>query len=107
MAAPRLTIREKVNNAYVFHDPLVWWKKNQAVYPILSRLAMVYLAVQATSASSERIFSLASRIISSQRNRLDPSLAGKMLFVSENWEWWQEQLDFYKATDDEVEAMEE
>ena len=34
-------------------------------------------------------------------------MAGKMLFVSENWEWWQEQLDFYKATDDEVEAMEE
>jgi hypothetical protein len=36
-------------------------------------------------------------------------MAGKMLFVSENWKWWQDQLDFHKATedDDEVEVMEE
>jgi len=62
-----------------------------------------------TSAPSERVFSLASRIISSRRNRLDPTMAGKMLFVSENWKWWQEQLDFYKAAEDEdvIEVMEE
>jgi len=33
---------------------------------------------------------------------LDPSIAGKMLFVSQNWKWWQDQLDFYEATEDEV-----
>jgi hAT family C-terminal dimerisation region len=70
---------------------------------------MVYLAVQATSAPSEQVFSMASRIITNRRNWLDPTMAGKMLFVSENWKWWQDQLDFYKATedDDEVEVMEE
>ena len=109
MAAPMLSIRTKVGGGYVWHDPLAWWKQNQIAYPILARLAMVYLAVQATSAPSERVFSLASRIISTRRNRLDSTMAGKMLFVSENWKWWQEQLDFYKATEDEdvVEVMEE
>ena len=69
---------------------------------------MVYLAVQATSAPSERVFSLAFRIIANKYTRLDPALAGKMLFVSENWKWWQEQLDFCKACEDEVvEVMEE
>ena len=82
---------------------------NQVAYPILARLAMVYLAVQATSAPSERVFSMASRVISTRRTRFNPTVAGKMLFVSENWKWWQEQLDFYKAAEDEdvVEVMEE
>jgi hypothetical protein len=52
---------------------------------------------------------MASRIITNGCNRLDPTMAGRMLFVSENWKWWQDQLDFHKATedDDEVEVMEE
>ena len=32
-------------------------------------------------------------------NHLDPGLAGKMLFMSENWEWWQDHLDFHVATE--------
>jgi hAT family C-terminal dimerisation region len=51
-----------------------------AYYLILASLAMVYLAVQATSA--ERVFSMAFRIINNRCNRLDPTMAGKMLFVS-------------------------
>ena len=38
------------------NSPLEWWKSSQNRFPILSRLARIYLAVQATSASSERIF---------------------------------------------------
>jgi hAT family C-terminal dimerisation region len=71
---------------------------------------MVYLAVQATSAPSERVFSMTSRIITNRHNQLDPTMAGKMLFVSENWKWWQDQLDFHKKAtddDDEVEVVEE
>ena len=107
IAAPVLDVRTRQSDGnYVYYDPLTWWKKNQIVYPILARLAMVYLAVQATSAPSERIFSLASRIISSRRTSLDPDLAGKMLFVSENWKWWKDQLDFLKASED-LQDMEE
>lgn len=108
MAAPMLNIRTKVEGHYIWHDPLAWWNMNQVAYPILARLAMVYLAVQATSAPSERVFSMASRVISTRRTRLNPTMAGKMLFVSENWKWWQEQLDFYKAAEEDVvEVMEE
>jgi hypothetical protein len=104
MIAPPLTMRSRDDDGnYVFHDPLVWWKQNQMSYPILARLAMIYLAVQATSAPSERVFSLASRIITNKRNRLNPDMAGKMLFVSENWKWWQEQLNFYELAGEEGE----
>ena len=52
---------------------------------------------------------MASRIISNRRCRLDPAMAGKMLFVSDNWKWWQEQLGFHQVAEDEdvVEVMEE
>ena len=51
-------------------NPLLWWKRNSILYPNLAALARKYLAIQATSASSERIFSRASLIISNLRRRL-------------------------------------
>ncbi|KAG7337246.1 hAT family C-terminal dimerization domain containing protein [Nitzschia inconspicua] len=42
--------------------------------------------IQATSAPTERVFSAASMLIEKRRNRLDPELAGKMLFVAQNWD---------------------
>ena len=32
---------------------------------------------------------------------LDAELASKMLFVPENWEWWEQKLDFLKLVEDE------
>jgi predicted RNA-binding protein YlqC (UPF0109 family) len=55
----------------------------------LAVLAKKYLSIQATSAPSERIFSKAGRIISTLRTRLNSSaIAGKLLYVSENWNWF-------------------
>jgi hypothetical protein len=62
-------------------DPLQWWKKKQDQFPILSKLARVYLAVPATSAPSERVFSKANHIISKTRCRLDPAKAGRMIWL--------------------------
>ena len=31
---------------------------------------------------------------------MDPAMAGKVLFVSENWQWWEDQLDFTAVMDD-------
>jgi hypothetical protein len=70
-------------------DPLQWWKTNQSLFPILANLARIYLAVQATSAPSERVFSTASRILSDIKSKLNPEMAGKMLFVQRNWEWYK------------------
>jgi flagellin-specific chaperone FliS len=71
---------------------LEWWRKNRVFYPTLAVLARKYLAIQATSASSKRIFSRAQRIISNLRTRLDPEMAGKILFVAENLEWYDDQI---------------
>ena len=42
------------------------------------------LCVPATSAPSERIFSMAKHIISDKRNRLDPSTAGDLIFLHDS-----------------------
>lgn len=98
-----LKIKRKEGGYGIFNDPLEWWKKNQGLFPILARLAKDYLAVQATSAPSERVFSVASRIISNRRTRMDPKMAGKILFVSTNWKWYEGQLDFYAAVGEDDE----
>ena len=43
-------------------DPLNWWSVNATNYPIISVLAKKYLAIPASSASSERVFSTAKNI---------------------------------------------
>ena len=58
------------------------------MYPCLTLLAQKYLFIQATSAPSERIFSKANRIIEEQRTRLDPDIAGKLLYVAFNYTWY-------------------
>jgi hypothetical protein len=65
-------------------DVLVWWAANAAEYPLLSRLARRYLALPATSASSERVFSHAKLIITALRNALSPDHAAKLLYISRN-----------------------
>ena len=38
-------------------DPLMWWKQHQQEFPRLARMTRQYLAVPASSASPERLFS--------------------------------------------------
>ena len=49
----------------------------QVEYPILSRLARIFLAAPATSASSK-----AERVISKGRTRLSAEEAGKMIWIA-------------------------
>ena len=95
-----------MGGVWVHNDPLQWWKQNQGLFPILARLAKVYLAVQATSAPSEWVFSIASRLIAGRRTRLDPNMAGKVLYVSENWKWFENQIDFNEAVAETIELDE-
>ena len=90
IAAPRL----KLNKS---NDPLIWWKENQTTYPILAQLARIYLAVQATSAPSERIFSAAEQILSKSRARMTPAMAGKLFYVNRNWSWYFNQMSLEEA----------
>ena len=72
--------------------PLQWWRDNAEKYERLSILARRFLAVQATSAASERVFSAASLIISNKRTCLKSEIAGKLLYISQNIEWYKDQL---------------
>ena len=40
-------------------DPLMWWKCHETFFPIISKLARKYLAIPASTAPSERVFSTA------------------------------------------------
>jgi hypothetical protein len=68
-----------------FGDLLEWRKRNhQLKYPYLAMLAHLYLAVPATSAPSERIWSKASRILTLKRTKLKLKVAQRIMFIKEN-----------------------
>ena len=43
-------------------DPLAWWKMYDGQFPPIAKLARKYLAIPASSAPSERVFSRAKLI---------------------------------------------
>ena len=67
-------------------NPLLWWKLNEFRFPLLSRVAKMYLAVPATSVPSERVFSTAGDILTAQRANLKPQHLDKLLFLKKNLE---------------------
>lgn len=64
-----------------FPNPLDWWRRKQDKFPILATMAAKYLAIPATSAPSERVFSVAGLTIRNQRANLDPYGAGDIVFL--------------------------
>ncbi|KAL3759277.1 hypothetical protein ACHAWU_002078 [Discostella pseudostelligera] len=67
-----------------FSDPLMWWEGRKIAYPNLYVLAQRFLSIPATSAPSERLWSLASRIVTIRRARLESTLIGDLMFIKEN-----------------------
>ena len=67
-----------------FPNPLIWWRKNENRFPRIASLAAQYLAIQATSASSERLFSVAGLTISKDRARLTSDNAAMLIFLHDN-----------------------
>ena len=65
-------------------DPLVWWKNNEDNHPRLSKLAKKYLAICATSAPSERLFSVGGNIVTCTRAHLKPDAVDRLVFLSVN-----------------------
>ena len=61
-----MRVQQVVNDT----DPLMWWKQHQEEFPRLARMARQYLAVPASSASPERLFSSVGLVKSDLRGRL-------------------------------------
>ena len=68
--------------------PLQWWKVHASKFPLLSQVAMEILAIPASSAPSERVFSKLARIhvhvYTKERLSLNGDLANACLFLSFN-----------------------
>jgi hAT family C-terminal dimerisation region len=62
-------------------DPLDWWRLNATRYPKLAVLARRYLAIPASSASSERLFSRLKLTATAARQGLSPDTLCMLLFV--------------------------
>jgi len=65
-------------------NPAAFWASPLAdSYPILRRLAKKYLSIPATSASVERLFSVAGAIIRARRSSLAAATVESLLLRSE------------------------
>nr|GEY21590.1 zinc finger BED domain-containing protein RICESLEEPER 2 [Tanacetum cinerariifolium] len=71
-----------VNSDFVTHlhpkefatfDILGFWKEKETMFPVLSRMAMDLISVQASSVASEFTFSTSGRALSIRRTRLTPA----------------------------------
>lgn len=63
---------------------LQWWGTQASAIPALALTARRFLAVQSTSAQSERDFSAAGAIVTEKRARLQPSTAEMLTFMKAN-----------------------
>lgn len=73
--------------------PLKWWATKAIAYPTVAKIARKYLAVQASSAASERLFSVDGNTVAvaEKRNRVSGERAADIIFLHENMEHkrWQ------------------
>lgn len=96
---PRLDMRVKLAGGVrgEYNNPLMWWKDNCDRFPIIAKIARRTLCIPATSAPSERAFSVAGLTISKMRSRLNPETASCLIFLKENAklikDWRQKNLD--------------
>ena len=76
------TIQEKD----VSLDILAFWLDQEARLPFLASLAKEILAVQMMSASSERVFSEGSNVVTKQRTLLNPDNAKMLMYIHDNYD---------------------
>ncbi|KAL1504112.1 hypothetical protein AB1Y20_010522 [Prymnesium parvum] len=65
-------------------DVLQWWAAHEKTYPSLSRMARQFLGVPATSASAERLFSIAGRLYDDLRQKMKDDMLESLMFARVN-----------------------
>lgn len=79
MAMPRPATRREC-------DVILWWKDHEAMLPLLSKCARAFLSIPASSASSERLWSVAGNIVTAKRYSLDTTTTERLTFCQSNWQ---------------------
>ena len=69
---------------YSYFDTLKFWKTQQLHLPVLATLSVWILALQASSAASERVFSITGIMNSKLRNRLSGESIESQVLVRSN-----------------------
>ena len=82
---PSIEFQSKVDGIKVLSNPLMWWKNNASNLPLLSRLARRILCIPATSAPSERVFSIAGLTITKLRSSLSSDNACAIICLHDTW----------------------
>ena len=67
-----------------YNCPLEWWRVHHLDYPHIWKIAERILAIPATSAPSERVFSSAANIVDKKRVRLKPENVDLLVFLRGN-----------------------
>jgi hypothetical protein len=65
-------------------NPLHYWKANEAKYPKLAKQAQRYLAIPASSAPVERMFSVGGKILRPERARMSDRVFECAMFLKCN-----------------------
>lgn len=65
-------------------DIIKWWKDNEEMLPLLTKLARLILAIPASSAAAESNFSSAGFVVSDRRSQIDSSLLQSILVCRNN-----------------------
>ena len=65
-------------------DPLAYWKEEEFKYPVLSVLASRYLAIPASSAPVERLFSIAGKIFRPERCSMKDETFERLMMIKCN-----------------------
>jgi len=90
-------------NVYFKVDVLLWWKERTNSMPLLAELARGYLAIPASSSSSERMFSASGAIVSSSRQNLNPETASALTYIQQNFDRVKVRIWELKSSEDKQE----
>ena len=75
MLSARATTNWRVNNA------MEWWSDHEVKLPHVALMAQKYLAIPASSAPSERVFSQLKLIVERKRWRMDGGRVERVIFL--------------------------
>ena len=86
MSAAVIEINRYIEDTFLGRkeDPLLWWKKNQHYYPLMTKLVKTKFNIIGTSLPCERLFTKAGNLICERRSRLKTKNIEKLLFLNAN-----------------------